>query len=188
MSTLHEWTDTFEIKDMNGSLLAKVTSKSLGTEPGGPRTITATSPDGEPLAEIRKNLFQLKDLRDMEALKDKPLYEAFDSNGRLFACVRYRPMKPDARFSSQVPCIINAQGEEVARLDYGGILSRNWTLKTAQGLTVATIKVQILPRKTYTISLQDVNTEPYMILLPFFGMMPEPSPTTPHPATPPFKK
>ena len=169
----HVATDTFEIKDKSGSLLAQVTSKGFDSG-GGLRTFTVASPTGESLAELRKNVFQLSGLKNMQAAKDKPSYEAFDSTGRLLASIKHTPTKPDSRFSPQVPCIIDAQGQEIARLDYGGFLSKQWTLKTAEGVTIATIHVQNLPRETYTVAIVNSNTEPYMILLPFFGMIPEP--------------
>ncbi len=179
LGSIRSTEDTFEIKDKSGSLLASVKRKGFDTG-DGLRVFIVETPSGEQVAELRKNVFQLGDLMNMDALKDKPSYEAFDSTGRLFASIKHKPSKPGARFSADVPCIIDNNGQEIARLDYGGIiLSKQWTLKSSDSLTIATIRTQTVPRETYTVEIVNFATEPYVILLTLFGMIPE-STNMPH--------
>ncbi len=143
---------TYEIKDNSGKLLAYLKVVPMSYE------LSLENTAGEKIGHLQK---------DLMLAYDKPVWEAFDSQGHVVASIKLVKEKPPGSLLPHVIShIFDQKREEIGRFTrVGRGLTEQWALTSPDGSTVAELNRKVLPRTVITIKILNPVREPHVILM-----------------------
>ena len=174
---------TFEIREINGALVATARHMSEGESPesmtslanltslvSSLRAYSMETPEGVRIGELRGS---------GALIPNRPYLEIKDANGKEVAIIMMRlAKKPGAGFFSTgvtTWTIETPGGEELARINWGKA-NRDWTVETPDGATIAEVQrleVQDPAYQTsHEVKILNPTIDPYLVLATFFATPP----------------